>query len=95
MTELLGLPIAIPSSRPSPSTPSLEPGQPTSFPLPTFLSRTEPLPAAAQELSANVVNIQTKLVKAEFVGCVLSGTLRSMVSISSEAGTNAKDSVVA
>ncbi|GAA5828174.1 hypothetical protein JCM5353_007819 [Sporobolomyces roseus] len=72
MTELLGLPIAIPSSRPSPSTPSLEPGQPTSYPLPTFPSRTEPLPAAAQELSANVVNIQTKLVKAEFVGCVLS-----------------------
>jgi len=75
MTELLGLPIAIPSSRPSPSTPSLQPEPHTSFPLPNFPSRTEPLPAAAQELAANVVNIQTKLVKAEFVGCVLSGTL--------------------
>jgi ribonuclease P protein subunit POP4 len=73
MAELLALPIAIPPSSPSPASPSSETRPATSIPLPTFPSRTEPLPPVAQSLSMNVVNIQTKLVKAEFVGCLLSG----------------------
>ncbi|GAA5950508.1 hypothetical protein JCM21900_004834 [Sporobolomyces salmonicolor] len=74
MAELLGLPIAIPPSPPSattaPSTPA--PDSVTSTLLPTYPSRHEPVPADAQDLQINVVNLQTKLVKAEFVGCILS-----------------------
>ncbi|CEQ41503.1 SPOSA6832_03238 [Sporobolomyces salmonicolor] len=74
MAELLGLPIAIPPLPPSattaPSTPA--PGSVTSTLLPTYPSRHEPVPADAQDLQINVVNLQTKLVKAEFVGCILS-----------------------
>ncbi|GAA5877485.1 hypothetical protein JCM1840_003865 [Sporobolomyces johnsonii] len=79
MAELLGLPIDIPPSPPSattaPSTSS--PGSAatstnaTSTLLPTYPSRHEPVPAEAQDLQINVVNLQTKLVKAEFVGCIL------------------------
>ncbi|GAA5895395.1 RNase P/RNase MRP complex subunit [Sporobolomyces salmoneus] len=70
MAELLALPIEIPSAPSSPSAAATLSA--TSIPLPTFPSRTEPFPAAAKALSINVVTIQTKLVKAEFVGCILS-----------------------
>ncbi|GAA5998363.1 hypothetical protein JCM5350_007432 [Sporobolomyces pararoseus] len=72
MAELLALPVAIPPPKPSPASATIEAQQATSTPLPTFPSRTEPLLPTAQALSMNVVNIQTKLVKAEFVGCLLS-----------------------
>ncbi|GAA6023173.1 hypothetical protein JCM11491_003287 [Sporobolomyces phaffii] len=67
MAELLALPISVPP--PPSTTPATR--QVASIPLPTFPSRAEPLPALAQELSINVGNIQTKLVKAEFVGSIL------------------------
>ncbi|GAA5927125.1 RNase P/RNase MRP complex subunit [Sporobolomyces koalae] len=68
MAELLALPIVVP--KPCAES-SLAPTPRTQIPLPTFPSRSEPLPPAAQQLSVNVVNIQTKLVKAEFVGSFL------------------------
>ncbi|GAA5836767.1 hypothetical protein JCM3766R1_006258 [Sporobolomyces carnicolor] len=69
MAELLALPIAVP---PAPSSPSTVPTRnATLTALPTFPSRSEPLPPKAQALAMNVANIQTKLVKAEFVGCIM------------------------
>ncbi|GAA6015858.1 hypothetical protein JCM10207_008820 [Rhodosporidiobolus poonsookiae] len=74
VAELLGLPIAIPPA--ASSTPSTEPAPPADPPvfssstlLPTFPPKNDPL---ARDPQLNVVNLQTKLVKAEFVGCSLS-----------------------
>ncbi|GAA5920402.1 hypothetical protein JCM6882_003265 [Rhodosporidiobolus microsporus] len=75
MAELLALPILIPSPSPTSSTPSSNPPDApapvysSSSLLPTYPSKRDPVPPGGQ---INVVTLQTKLVKAEFVGCSLS-----------------------
>ncbi|GAA5991481.1 hypothetical protein JCM11641_002054 [Rhodosporidiobolus odoratus] len=72
MAELLALPIAVPAV-PAPesvSTPAI-PAYTSSTLLPTFSHPADSATIAAREAQVNVVNIQTKLVKAEFTGCLL------------------------
>jgi hypothetical protein len=79
MAELLALPIAIPSS--SPSSDVETPLYTSSSVLPTYLIRNDPAAALAKDANVNVVNVQTKLVKAEFVGCMLSSAVSPLVSL--------------
>ncbi|GAA5843981.1 hypothetical protein JCM11251_005931 [Rhodosporidiobolus azoricus] len=72
MAELLALPIAIPSSSAAPSSAPADSPAPVysaSSLLPTYPPKHEHVPPGGQ---INVVTLQTKLVKAEFVGCLLS-----------------------
>ncbi|GAA6059763.1 hypothetical protein JCM10212_001971 [Sporobolomyces blumeae] len=74
MAELLGLPIAVPPPTPSPQSRTSADDAPASVvktPLPTFPTRHEALPPTVQDMQLNAVSMQTKLVKAEFVGSVL------------------------
>lgn len=74
MTELLGLPFLLPSAA---STPHTHPAQTTAVVVPTVplrsISAVSTTGTGMQELKINVGNLHTKLVKAEFVGCILSG----------------------
>lgn len=81
MAELLALPIAIPSSSPS-SVDGTAPYTSSSL-LPTYSTRNDPASSLAREATINVVNIQTKLVKAEFVGCLLSSTSHPLTPLNS------------
>ncbi|GAA5870762.1 hypothetical protein JCM8547_001702 [Rhodosporidiobolus lusitaniae] len=76
MAELLALPIAVPSrTPPTSSSSSAEAPQPlyVSYSLlPTYPTQGDAASVLAREAQINVVAIQTKLVKAEFVGCLLS-----------------------
>jgi ribonuclease P protein subunit POP4 len=76
MTELLGLPFLLPTN--TPPTPHSLPEQTTAVIVPTMpprsVSAVSTTGAGIQELKINVGNLHTKLVKAEFVGCILSGS---------------------
>ncbi|GAA6028502.1 hypothetical protein JCM8097_007250 [Rhodosporidiobolus ruineniae] len=77
MAELLALPVAVPSSSSS-SAPSAAdstvpaPAYTSTTLLPTYPFRDDPATLVARDAQINVPNLQTKLVKAEFVGCLLS-----------------------
>ena len=76
MAELLQLPIL--AAPPPPLVPAASPGSThtSSTLLPTFLPRAHDLASTALSTDLNKLNIPAihmKLVKAEFVGCILSG----------------------
>ncbi|BGP17685.1 hypothetical protein JCM10213_003590 [Rhodosporidiobolus nylandii] len=75
MAELLSLPLAVPppaSSAPPSASTAETPVFTSSTLLPTYLTRADPASAVSRDAQINAVNLQTKLVKAEFVGCLLS-----------------------
>lgn len=74
MAELLALPILLPSAAPTPD-PIARPTEISSVLLPTFPPRPSPAtqPPPGADLKLNVPVVQTKLLKAEFVGCKLTG----------------------
>lgn len=85
MAELLALPVIVPPAVISPpasssTDSSATPREPLSTPaVPIVTSTLLPTypPRASRDTQINVVNLQTKLIKAEFVGCLLSGASAS------------------
>ncbi|GJN90275.1 hypothetical protein Rhopal_003277-T1 [Rhodotorula paludigena] len=75
VSELLGVPLSVPPAAPA-SPPDAPPDglsarpELLATPLPTYPSKHAP--QGPRESQINVVNLHTKLVKAEFVGCLLS-----------------------
>ena len=77
MAEIANLPILIPTLlRPPVDTATPVLTQTTTALLPMFPPRNPPPGTSiAADLKINVVSLHAKLVKAEFIGCILSGTL--------------------
>ncbi|CDR39458.1 RHTO0S04e05336g1_1 [Rhodotorula toruloides] len=74
MAELLALPVIL-SPEPSPTASYTPPSETLSTPAVSIASSTllpTYPPRASRDTQINVVNLQTKLIKAEFVGCLLS-----------------------
>lgn len=73
--ELLALPIRTAASEPVPDGPDLvsaAAGSGSSTLLSAYPARSD-TGSKTREATFNVINLQTKLIKAEFVGCMLSG----------------------
>lgn len=80
MSELLSLPLVIPTSTSTSSTSTLSPSTSTlttSSLVHTFPSKipTSTEATGYKEQNINAANIHAKLVKAEFVGCIFTGKL--------------------
>ena len=77
MIEVTGLPILLPPAITIPIDPSIlvPPTQSTSALLPLFPPKSDSI---ASDLKLNLLTLHAKMVKAEFIGCILCGEINSV-----------------